>query len=212
MTAVCRLTRAGCAALVALAVAQAVVAGQHGADGGEWRSYAGDAGSTKYSPLAQITPENVGDLAVAWRWVSVDGQLDLEALRERYPALRVANDTGNVSINGLKGTPLMVGDTLYLSTPLSQVAAIDAATGKKLWQQARRLTLGNHYGGNPIVGTPVGTSSVATKSGAIPRHSCPDGRGLRRCKQLCPIATDIFAVRDKEGSLSCDICILYSCA
>ncbi len=127
------IARAGFGILVALALAQAGAASQDGADGGEWRSYAGDAGSTKYSPLARITPENVHDLAVVWRWVSVDGQLDLDALRTRYPALQVANDTSNVSINGLKGTPLMVGDTLYLSTPLSQVAAIDAATGATRW-------------------------------------------------------------------------------
>ncbi|HCE02912.1 MAG TPA: pyrroloquinoline quinone-dependent dehydrogenase, partial [Acidobacteria bacterium] len=134
-----RIPRADCGTLAALATLMALVvvpaatAGQLGADGAEWRSYGGDAGSTKYSPLAQITPENVDDLAVAWRWVSVDGRFDLDALRAQYPALRVANDTGNVSINGLKGTPLMVGDTLYLSTPLSQVAAIDAATGETRW-------------------------------------------------------------------------------
>ncbi|HJN45435.1 MAG: pyrroloquinoline quinone-dependent dehydrogenase [Acidobacteria bacterium] len=128
-----RVMQAGLATLMALAIAPAVAAGQQGADGGEWQSYAGDAGSTKYSPLTQITPENVGELAVAWRWVSVDGRFDLDALRARYPALQVANDTANVSINGLKGTPLMVGDTLYVSTPLSQVAAIDAATGETRW-------------------------------------------------------------------------------
>ena len=108
-------------------------AAQQGADGGEWRSYAGDTGGTKYSPLAQITPENVGDLAVAWRWESADGQFDLDELRAQYPALQIGNDTTNVSISGLKGTPLMVGDTLYLSTALSQVAAIDAATGETRW-------------------------------------------------------------------------------
>ena len=134
MTVARQIMRTGCATLVALALAPAVAAGQHGADGGEWRSYAGDTGSTKYSPLAQITPENVGELAVAWQWVSIDGRLNLVALRARYPALQVANDTANVSINGLKGTPLMVGDTLYLSTPLSQVAAIDAATGETRWE------------------------------------------------------------------------------
>ena len=136
MTVARRITPAGCATLatlMALVVAPAATAGQLGADGAEWRSYGGDTGSTKYSPLAQITPENVGDLTVAWRWVSADGRFDLDALRAQYPALRVANDTGNVSINGLKGTPLMVGDTLYLSTPLSQVAAIDAATGETRW-------------------------------------------------------------------------------
>src|SRR6476619_6574350 len=41
----------------------------------EWRYYAGDAASTKYSPLAQITRDNVKDLEVAWRWSSVDNDV-----------------------------------------------------------------------------------------------------------------------------------------
>jgi len=32
-----------------------------------------------------------------------------------------------------ESTPLMIGGVLYISTSLSQVAAIDAATGKTLW-------------------------------------------------------------------------------
>ena len=123
----------GCVTLAALAGAPMTDAAQQGADSGEWRSYAGDTGSTKYSPLAQITSENVGDLAVAWRWESADGRFDLDNLRAYYPALQIGNDTSNVSINGLKGTPLMVGDTIYLTTALSQVAAIDAATGETRW-------------------------------------------------------------------------------
>ncbi len=128
-TAIC----SGCVILATLAAGPTVMAGQHGATGGEWRSYAGDPGSTKYSPLAEITSENVGNLAIAWRWASVDGRLDIDELRVQHPALQVANDTANVSINGLKGTPLMVGDALYLSTALSQVAAIDATTGQTRW-------------------------------------------------------------------------------
>ena len=122
-----------CATLTALAGTPMTPAAQQGAAGGEWRSYAGDTGSTKYSPLDQITSENVGDLAVAWRWESADGRFDLDNLRAYYPALQIGNDTSNVSINGLKATPLMVGDTLYLTTALSQVAAIDAATGETRW-------------------------------------------------------------------------------
>ena len=49
---------------------------QHGAPAdGEWRSYAGDSGSTKYSPLDQITADNFGDLEVLWHWESVDSHL-----------------------------------------------------------------------------------------------------------------------------------------
>ena len=56
---------------------------QYGATHGEWRSYGGDNGGTKYSPLDQIDATNFDDLRVAWRWESADGSLDLDALREQ---------------------------------------------------------------------------------------------------------------------------------
>src|SRR5262249_20226737 len=42
---------------------------------GEWRTYGGDPGNSKYSPLDQITRDNFTRLKVAWRWKSVDGFL-----------------------------------------------------------------------------------------------------------------------------------------
>ena len=61
----CRGSRlvVGCAVLAHLCLVPESVAGQEGADGHEWRHYGGDAGSTKYSPLAEITPD--GD--VVWQ-------------------------------------------------------------------------------------------------------------------------------------------------
>ncbi len=58
---------------------------QYGATNGEWRTYGGDLGGTKYSPLDQIDASNFSDLEVAWRWQSADGALDLDALREIHP-------------------------------------------------------------------------------------------------------------------------------
>ena len=97
---------------------------QYGATNGEWRSYGGDNGGTKYSPLDQIDATNFDDLRVAWRWESADGSLDLDALREQRRG---------VSIRGLQATPLMVEGVLYLSTAMYQVAALDAGTGEALW-------------------------------------------------------------------------------
>ena len=87
---------------------------------GEWPAYAGTYASAKYSPLAQIDRGNVAGLKVAWRWVSPD-----EKVREANPSLdpSVFNEA----------TPIMVGGVLYTSTSLSQVAAIDALTGKTKW-------------------------------------------------------------------------------
>ena len=91
---------------------------QQGSTEGEWHHYGGDHGSTKYSALDQIDADNFLELEVAWRWESVDTQLE-ESTRFRPGMLR--------------GTPLMVGGVLFLPTGLSQVAAIDAGTGETLW-------------------------------------------------------------------------------
>src|SRR2546428_12529684 len=55
--------------VIAMAVAvPAWVAGQRGLQEGEWRAYAGDSYSQKYSPLRQNTKENIQDLRGVWRW------------------------------------------------------------------------------------------------------------------------------------------------
>ena len=53
-------------ALVVLAGAS--LTGQSGAANGEWRSYGGDLGHTRYSPLDQINASNFSKLEVAWRF------------------------------------------------------------------------------------------------------------------------------------------------
>jgi quinoprotein glucose dehydrogenase len=87
---------------------------------GEWPAYAGSNGSLRWSPLDQIDRTNAAKLQVAWRWRSPD-----HAARETKPD--IAPSFANES------TPIMVGGTLYVSTSLSQVAAIDAATGQTKW-------------------------------------------------------------------------------
>jgi quinoprotein glucose dehydrogenase len=87
---------------------------------GEWPAYAGTYASARYSPLGQIDRTNARDLHVVWRWKSPD-----MAIKQANP--KVGPTRANES------TPLMVGGTLYTSTSLSQVAAIDAATGETKW-------------------------------------------------------------------------------
>src|SRR5690349_9133358 len=87
---------------------------------GEWPFYAGDTYATKYSPLAQIDAKNVQSLQIAWEWETPDAVLIASgATRERPGAF--------------KATPIMIDGVLYTSTPLNQVAAINAADGKTLW-------------------------------------------------------------------------------
>src|SRR5262245_64024366 len=87
---------------------------------GEWPTYAGTYASAKYSPLDQINAANVASLKIAWRWMSPDH------------AVRAANPGIDPSLTH-QGNPIMVGGVLYTSTSLSQVAAIDAATGQTKW-------------------------------------------------------------------------------
>jgi quinoprotein glucose dehydrogenase len=130
----------------ALAIGPAPALAQYGATDGEWRTYAGDQGSTKYSPLDQIDATNFDDLQIAWRWKSADGALDLAALREQR---------SGVSINGFQATPLMVGGTLYLSTAMYQAAAVDAGTGETVWVYDPQI----YRGGAPTHG--YGSRGVA---------------------------------------------------
>ena len=128
--------------LVSVLAHPALALAQYGATNGEWRSYGGDLGSTKYSPLDEIDAANFDDLELAWRWRSVDSALDLEALR------RAGRQT---SISNLKATPLMVEGALYLSTPLGQAAAIDAGTGDTLWVYDPQSYTGTAYPHAPTI-------------------------------------------------------------
>ena len=133
--------------VVALAVASPAAA-QYGAPAnGEWRTYGGDLGSTKYSPLDQIDRENFGDLEIAWRWQSADAVLSLtmpdgsewradsrlvfDELNRRDPERW--RDGQPPTLTNLKATPLMVGDRLFINMPTSAAAAVDARTGETLW-------------------------------------------------------------------------------
>src|SRR3954447_3051777 len=87
---------------------------------GEWPAYAGTYAAARYSPLAQIDRGNAKDLHVAWRWKSPD-----MAIKAADPKVGPTRSH--------ESTPLMIGGTLYTSTSLSQVAAIDAATGATKW-------------------------------------------------------------------------------
>ena len=153
-----RRTMRGTGAVMAAVAAAALAAGpaeaQYGAPAsGEWRSYAGDAGSTKYSPLDQITAGNFADLEVLWHWRSVDSHLVhstpagdsliaadrlFDILQAQEPERWTAWDgqmqtVSRPSISALVATPLMVDGVLYLSTPLYRAAAIDARSGETLW-------------------------------------------------------------------------------
>ncbi len=90
---------------------------QSGAQSGEWRSYGGDLGNTRYSPLDQINAQNFKQLEIAWRF-----KTDSLGPRPEYQ---------------FESTPLMVHGVLYTTAGSRRaVVALDAATGEMLWMHA----------------------------------------------------------------------------
>ena len=142
--------RSALTALAAAGIATVLSAAQdrpRGTEGGEWPTYGGDLASTKYSPLAQITPENISRLRVAWRAPSPDAQLsltmpgggewsgqpaDVFAELNRLDPARWRNGEPPLIAN-FKATPLMIGGLLFVNTPTSVGAAFDAVTGRPRW-------------------------------------------------------------------------------
>ncbi len=85
----------------------------------EWRYTGGSPYSLRYSPLDQITKDNVKDLEILWKWNTVE--LDVQ---KSGPAFRVSRN---------ENTPLMANGVLYTETGLGFVAAIDPGTGQTRW-------------------------------------------------------------------------------
>lgn len=112
---------------VAVAAPLSLTFAQSGATDGQWPSYGGDWGSTKYSALDQINRDNVQDLEVAWRWESP------ENLRIRGDRERGIRPNRRLGTFAYEATPIMIDGVLYTSSSHSDVIAIDSRTGETLW-------------------------------------------------------------------------------
>ena len=98
----------------AAAVFTAPAFAQSGAANGEWNTYGGDLGNTRYAPLSQINAGNFNRLQVAWRF-----HTDNLGPRPEY---------------NLESTPLVVKGVMYSTAGTRRsVVAVDAATGELLW-------------------------------------------------------------------------------
>jgi quinoprotein glucose dehydrogenase len=82
--------------------------------GVDWPAYGGTHKATRYSPLEQITRDNVDQLEQIWEFRTGDLPTDDEAF-------------------GNQNTPVKVGDRLYLCSALNKITALDAATGTQFW-------------------------------------------------------------------------------
>jgi len=78
--------------------------------GDDWLTYAGAYGSNRHSSLRQIDAHNVGNLTVRWMHQLVGGRDKIES------------------------TPVVRAGIMYVTVPPGKVMAIDAATGRQLWE------------------------------------------------------------------------------
>ena len=97
----------------------------------EWPCYGRDPGGSRFSPLDQINIHNVSKLKVAWTFQT--GELITYA------------GTEAISKAAFEATPVMIGRTLYFSTPSDRVFAIDAETGKQIWLYDPKVNLHEDY-------------------------------------------------------------------
>ncbi|MCY1263167.1 Quinoprotein glucose dehydrogenase [compost metagenome] len=92
-------------------------------DAGDWPHYGRTAYGDRYSPLAQITPENVDQLELAWSFRTGD--------------LPGPDDPQETTA---ENTPIKANGMLYVCTPHSQVIALDPDSGREIWRFDPRLS------------------------------------------------------------------------
>ena len=88
----------------------------HAQMNGDWPSVGRDPGGQRFSPLTQINAGNVSRLEVAWRFHTGEG----------------APEFSTSAPTALEVTPLVFRGTMYLSTPIGRVFALDPVTGKRI--------------------------------------------------------------------------------
>jgi membrane-bound PQQ-dependent dehydrogenase (glucose/quinate/shikimate family) len=152
------------AALLFVALASALMprAGANDDRAGEWRSYGGDRGGTRFSALADIHTGNVARLRRAWTHHTGELEQDVRP---------------NARATAFEATPLAVDGRLYLTTPSGRVLSLDGDTGRELW----RFEPSPRGGGKPA---PRGVHrGVSYWEGSGPRgqerrilYGTPDGR------------------------------------
>src|SRR5258708_25717147 len=105
-----------CVALAATAAAVSTTDGAPGAPGatdGPSTNY--DQTANRYSPLTQITAQNVSMLQQVWSF-----------------HLKPAGFTGPMRED--EAIPIVIGNTMYLGSPYGGVIALDASTGAEKWR------------------------------------------------------------------------------
>src|SRR5207302_8482464 len=118
----------------------------------DWPMYNRDLAGTRYSPLAQINTKNTADLKIAWSYRLSNRPAGGRGGRGATPAAEEADDQGGLRAGGGRpggvgtgrgsgpppmvnpeATPIVIGGVMYLPAG-SRVLALDAESGKQIWE------------------------------------------------------------------------------
>jgi alcohol dehydrogenase (cytochrome c) len=149
---------------------------QNGTADGQWLMYSGNYSSHRYSPLAQITPENVTRLRALWAFqppgtgtlqttpVFADGVLYATSGPTAVQALDVrsgrtlwqwtptiANSVLNLGFPRVNRGIAILGDTVYVGTLDCFLVALDAKTGTERF----KVKVGDNPTGHSITAAPL---------------------------------------------------------
>ncbi|MGC2639336.1 MAG: PQQ-binding-like beta-propeller repeat protein [Acidobacteriaceae bacterium] len=92
---------------------------------GNWPMVGDDPAGMRYSTLDQITPANVSRLRIAWTY-----HMKPPEVANPSPANSGFSFT---RYHMSEDQPLVIGPTMYVATPYSEIVALDSATGKRIW-------------------------------------------------------------------------------
>ena len=112
-----RVAALACAVWVALATGCGPAPLDRSGPRADWPAFGGDLGGLRYSPLTQITSDNVASLEVAWTYRHGD----------------FADGSGDTARTSFPVTPIVANDTLYFCTGFMRVIALDPETGAERW-------------------------------------------------------------------------------
>ena len=163
----------------------------------DWKTYQGDFGRNQYSSLTQVNKQNVNKLAPLWIYKTGD------SLRNN---------------SQIQCNPIIINGVLYATTPNLKLIALNAATGKLIWEFDPDLDFSPHvnrgvsyweskndkrvlytagsllFAINALTGTPV------ESFGASGVTSLKAGLGVR--------AADLFVIATSPGVVYNDLLII----
>jgi alcohol dehydrogenase (cytochrome c) len=185
----------------------------------DWLSWRRTRDGQGYSPLDQVTPDNIGELQLVWSLAMRDGSNQVTPLVRggimylTHPGniiQAVTADTGDViweykydfppeakTLGGPVRNIAIYGDKLFLATYDAAIVAIDARTGEQVWRtpKADHREAYTHTAG-PIIGGGVVLSGINgcelyTKAGCfITGHDPDTGKELWRTSTIALPGSD----------------------